>query len=84
MPDGTVLVYGISGGNCFLQGCKGKPVHIEAAAEAERYPVNEIGADCFARQWAKENGHKAVACEKLEEMADQMGRHLGFVPWEKQ
>ena len=45
--DGSVLRYGINGGNCFLQGYEGEPVHIVIPEEMDGYPVREIGAECF-------------------------------------
>ena len=46
-PDGTLLIFGITGRNCYLKGCEGEPVSVEVPAEAAGYPVLEIGKECF-------------------------------------
>ena len=47
LADGTTLVFGITGRNCYLKGYEGKPENLTIPAEAEGHPVVEIGEKCF-------------------------------------
>ena len=47
LDNGSVLIFGVTGRNCYLKGYEGEPVDVEIPAAPEGYPVTEIGEKCF-------------------------------------
>lgn len=47
--DGTVLIFGLTGRNCYLKGFEGELTALDVPAEVEGHPVTEIAEKCFVR-----------------------------------
>lgn len=66
--DGTVLLFGITGENCYLKGYEGELTTLDVPAQVEGHTVTEIAEKCFS---GNERLQSVVLHEGLQRISDK-------------